>query len=66
MQEQEKNEEAKKNDSSFLKPDPETLHQTDPQENMEGPVSSTMHKTGEAFKTDETRKEADEKRDRNM
>jgi hypothetical protein len=29
-------------DNSSLKPDPETLHTTDPQEHMEGPVSSVM------------------------
>jgi hypothetical protein len=49
-----------------LAPDRETLHKTDPQENMEGPVSSTMHKTGEAFDTDESKKEADERREENM
>jgi hypothetical protein len=26
-----------------IKPDPETLHTTDPQEHMKGPVSSMMH-----------------------
>jgi hypothetical protein len=47
-------------------PDPETLHTTDPQENMEGPVSSLMHNTGEAFDTDTTKKEADKERDRGL
>ena len=28
-------------------PDPETLHTTDPQEHMEGPISSLMQKTRE-------------------
>lgn len=32
----------KKHDQPLSKPDPETLHTTDPQENMEGPVSSVM------------------------
>jgi hypothetical protein len=32
----------KDKDSSFA-PDPETLHTTDPQEHMKGPVSSTMN-----------------------
>jgi hypothetical protein len=53
-------------DKPALKPDPETLHTTDPQENMEGPVSSTMHGLSEAFKTSETKEEADEERDRKL
>jgi hypothetical protein len=53
-----------KNTSS--KPDPETLHTTDPQEHMKGPVSSTMHQTGEAFDTNESKEEADKERDENM
>ena len=47
-------------------PDQETLHSTDPQENMEGPVSSSMKETGEAFDTDEDKRNADEKRNRRM
>lgn len=31
----------------FLKPDPETLHTTDPQEHMKGPISSAVQKTKE-------------------
>lgn len=49
-----------------LKPDAETLHTTDPQKNMEGPVSSVMHKTGEAFESKESQSEADRKRDEHM
>ena len=60
------NQQADGNENVTPKPDPETLHTTDPQENMEGPVSSLMHKTGESFDTDETKKEADEERDRGM
>ena len=48
------------------KPDPETLHTPDPQENMEGPVSSPMHGLGEAFDTNESKREADEEREKNM
>lgn len=47
------------------KPDPETLHTTDPQEHMKGPVSSLMHQTGEGFETDKTKEEADEEKDKN-
>ncbi|HZH36985.1 MAG TPA: hypothetical protein VEX65_06910 [Flavisolibacter sp.] len=49
-----------------LKPDEETLHKTDPQENMKGPISSLIQDTGDAFKTDETQEEADEKREEHM
>ncbi len=31
------------NQDAPVKPDPETLHTTDPQENMKGPVSSFMN-----------------------
>ena len=54
------------NNDAPIRPDPETLHKTDPQENMEGPVSSIMHKTGKGFETDKTKKEADEEKDERM
>jgi hypothetical protein len=54
------------NKDAPIKPDPETLHKTDPQENMEGPVSSLMHKTGHGFETEETKREAEEKRNRKL
>ena len=58
---------AKKNNNedASLKPDPETLHKTDPQKNMEGPVSSLMHETGEGFDTNETKEEAEAEKDKN-
>ncbi|GAB4093549.1 hypothetical protein [Flaviaesturariibacter terrae] len=34
-------------EKSALAPDPETLHTTDPQEHMKGPLSSTMNDIGE-------------------
>lgn len=51
-----------------LAPDPETLHTTDPQEEMKGPVSSTMQNIKkEANKNDEVSKEeAERKRMENM
>ena len=55
-----------KNENPSPKPDQETLHTADPQENMEGPVSSMMHETGDAFETGESKKEADEEKDKNM
>jgi hypothetical protein len=54
------------NKDASLRPDPKTLHKTDPQENMEGPVSSLMHKTGKGFETDKTKEEANEEKDRNI
>ncbi len=54
------------NEDASLKPDPKTLHKTDPQENMEGPISSLMHKSGEGFDTEETREEAENKKDKNL
>lgn len=49
-----------------LKPDAETLHTTDPEKNMEGPVSSSTRKMGQPFDTDETKEEADNRRDGHM
>ena len=57
---------GRKDQNGLTRPDPETLHTSDPQENMEGPVSSTMHGAGATFDTDETQREADEERDRNI
>jgi hypothetical protein len=36
--------EEEKKDNPVSKPDPETLHKTDPQENMRGPLSSLLNK----------------------
>ena len=49
--------------STTPKPDEETLHTTDPQEHMKGPVSSMMHQTGKGFETDETKADAARKHD---
>lgn len=37
----------KKKEEPKIKPDPETLHKTDPQENMKGPLSSLLNNTRE-------------------
>jgi len=47
-------------------PDRDTLHKTDPQDNMEGPVSSLMHNTGEQFDTEETKEKADAEKEKGM
>jgi hypothetical protein len=62
-----KKEEKDKN-KPVSKPDPETLHTTDPQENMKGPVSSFMQNIKEeANKNDKVSKEeADKKRDEHL
>ncbi len=53
---------------STSKPDPETLHTTDPQDRMKGPVSSVMQNIKEEAEDNntETKKEADEKKERNI
>lgn len=49
------------NKDAAVKPDEETLHTTDPQENMEGPLSSLMQSAKEEFEeNDDTRKKDDE------
>ena len=56
---------SKKKDA--LAPNPETLHTTDPQEHMKGPVSSTMNKIEEKAEenNEETKPEADRKKEKN-
>lgn len=60
--------ENKDKKNTALAPDPETLHTTDPQEHMKGPVSSTMQNLkDEANKNDKVSKEeAEKKRMENM
>ncbi len=57
----------KKQKKPLSQPDPETLHTTDPQEHMEGPVSSLMQNIKEKAEENdaETKEEADEKKDKN-
>ena len=56
--------EEKKHDQPITKPDPETLHKTDPQENMKGPISSLMNDAREKIeeKGDEIPAEKDDKK----
>lgn len=51
-----------------VKPDPETLHKTDPQDNMKGPISSLMHNIAEEGEKKDgvSKEEADAKRDAHM
>ena len=57
-----------KDEKGPLAPDPETLHTTDPQEHMRGPVSSSVKKVEkEVEKGDEEYKEeADKKKEENI
>ena len=48
------------------KPEPETLHTPDPQEKMEGPISSLVNKAGDTMNDSKTKDEADKERDENM
>jgi hypothetical protein len=64
--EQDNKKENNNNEDAAIKPDKETLHTPDPQKNMEGPISSLMHKTGEGFDTDETKEEADDEKEEKM
>ena len=56
-----------KDEKAPLAPDPETLHTTDPQEHMKGPVSSAVQgvkdKVEEGDK--ESKEEADKKKEEN-
>ena len=46
---------SKENENNVaLKPDQETLHTTDPQEHMEGPISSLMQKAEKGFEKEDT------------
>ena len=60
----EKDKEKEHNKDAAVKPDPETLNTTDPQEHMEGPISSLMHKTGEEFESEKAEREAKEKKEK--
>ena len=50
-----------------LKPDPETLHTTDPQEEMKGPISSLIQNIKEGGNhNNESKEEADKRKDESM
>jgi len=57
-----------KSTNGLGKPDKDTLHKTDPQKNMEGPVSSMMQNIKDEVKKNdkETQEEADRKKDENI
>ena len=51
---------------SALKADKKRLDKTDPQENMEGPVSSFMKEAGENFDSKKTQQQADKEKNEKM
>lgn len=53
------------NKDAAIKPEPETLHTTDPQDNMKGPVSSLVQGVKETVEENDStsKEEADIKRD---
>lgn len=61
------NDKKKKEDKGPLAPDPETLHTTDPQEHMKGPISSAVRSVEEEVEKGdkESKEEADKKKDEN-
>lgn len=56
-----KKKEKEKHDNPVSQPDPETLHKTDPQENMKGPVSSLVNEAFDKLEENEEKDKADEK-----
>ena len=54
------------NKHAAVKPEPETLHTPDPQDKMEGPISSLVQGLKDGLEDDETKKEADKEKDRKM
>ena len=64
---QAKKEQDAQNKDAAVKPEPETLHTTDPQKKMEGPVSSLVQGVKNAVNgNDESKEEADAKKEKNM
>ena len=64
---QAKKEQDAQNKDAAIKPEPETLHTTDPQRKMEGPVSSLVQGVKNAVNSnDESKTEADAKKEKNM
>ena len=64
------NDKKKKNEEvqadNGLKLDSKILHKTDPQENMEGPISSVVQTVKENVEDEVTKEEADKKKNENM
>lgn len=51
------------NKDATVRADPETLHTTDPQDKMQGPVSSIMQNISDAANNEVSQEEADRKKE---
>lgn len=59
-----KEEQYEQNKDAAVKPEAETLHTTDPQKHMKGPISSLVQTVKETVNdTEETKESADKKKD---
>ena len=66
-QAEKKSEQDQQHQDAPVKPDAETLNTTDPQENMEGPLSSLMNGAKDKIENqDDSKEAADRKREKNM
>jgi hypothetical protein len=54
----------KKHDQPVSQPDPETLHTTDPQEEMQGPISSLMNNIREEMEENDTDADGERKKEK--
>lgn len=64
---QAKKEQDAQNKDAAVKPEPETLHTTDPQKKMEGPLSSLVQGVKNAVNGNgESKEDADAKKEKNM
>jgi hypothetical protein len=61
-----KDERKNRDQGNISGPGADKYNTTDPEERMEGPVSSSMKKIGESFDTSESKEEADEEKDKKM
>ncbi len=65
--EKENQEQYEQNKDAAVKPESETLHTTDPQKHMEGPISSLVQKVKKTVNdTEETKDSADKKKDEDI
>jgi hypothetical protein len=61
-------EKDRENKDAPIAPDPETLHTTDPQDHMKGPVSSSVQTVKKETEKNnvESKEEADRKKEKNL
>ncbi len=63
---EEHNSTTSQHNDAAVKPEPETLHTPDPQDKMEGPISSLVQDVKKGLEDDKTKTEADNEKDRKM